>query len=254
MAAVRLWVDTDVGTNPDDSVALLCALADPDVELVGVSTVGADAEWRAGVALTLLPESVPVVAGASAAVEAIPGAGPDLVLGIGPLTNLAALAVTGWRPPRTVVMGGVLTPIRYRGEVRRVESNFAADPSAAAVVLGGPEVTVVPLDATMATKLTPGMLHLLVGFAPGIIPTVERWFASLPRAQENAIDRAVHLHDPAALLVAVGEPVARLEPKRLVVEADGALREHPDGECHQVVVDLDGPAVVKRVLALLRPQ
>jgi inosine-uridine nucleoside N-ribohydrolase len=254
MAAVRLWIDSDVGTNPDDSVALLCALAHPDVELVGVSTVGDDAEWRAGVALTLVPESVPVVAGAAAAVEAIPGAGPDLVLGIGPLTNLAALAVAGWRPPRTVVMGGALAPVRYRGRVRRVESNFAAAPSAAAVVLAGPEVTVVPLDATVATKLTAGAFHLLVSFAPAIIPTVEAWFASRPRDQENAEERAVHLHDPAALLVAVGEPVARLEPKRLVVDGDGSLREHPDGERHQVVVDLDGPAVVDRVLALLRRQ
>ncbi|MGH8975545.1 MAG: hypothetical protein ACRD0C_20355, partial [Acidimicrobiia bacterium] len=64
--------------------------------------------------------------------------------------------------------------------------------------------------------------------------------------------RAVHLHDPAALLVAVGEPVARLEPKRLIVAGDATLREHPDGATHQVVVDLDGPAVVDRVLALLR--
>ena len=40
---MRLWIDTDVGTNPDDAVALLCALAHPEVDLVGVSTVGADA-------------------------------------------------------------------------------------------------------------------------------------------------------------------------------------------------------------------
>ena len=37
---VRLWIDTDIGDNPDDAVALLCAAAHPDVELVGVSTTG----------------------------------------------------------------------------------------------------------------------------------------------------------------------------------------------------------------------
>jgi hypothetical protein len=36
-----------------------------------------------------------------------------------------------------------------------------------------------------------------------------------------------------------------------VGEGDGRLREHPDGVDHQVVVELDGRAVVQRVLALL---
>lgn len=251
---MRLWVDTDVGTNPDDSIALLCALVHPDVDLVGVSTVGADAEWRAEMARRLIPESVPVVAGASAAVEAVPAAEPELVLGIGPLTNLAALAVVGWRPPNLVVMGGALHPVEHRGRVRRVESNFAADPAAAAVVLEGPEVTVVPLDATVATRVSFAALQLLVGVAPEVIPFLELWFASQSRARVPPNERGVHLHDPAALLVALGEPVAQLERKRLVVEGDAVLREHADGMSHQVVVDLDGPAVVDRVLELLRRQ
>ncbi len=251
---MRLWVDTDVGTNPDDSVALLCALAHPDVELAGVSTVGSDAEWRAEVARQLVPAGVPVVPGAAAAVEAVPPAAPDLVLGIGPLTNLAALAGIGWRPPQTVVMGGALAPVEHRGRLRRVESNFAADPAASAVVLAHPGATVVPLDATVATRISPLSLNLLVGAAPELIPTVELWFASLARARVSASERVVHLHDPAALLVALGEPVARLEPKRLVVDGDGTLREDPEGVSHQVVVDLDGPAVVARVLELLGRQ
>jgi hypothetical protein len=52
----------------------------------------------------------------------------------------------------------------------------------------------------------------------------------------------------------VGEPVARLEPRRLVVQGDATVRPDPGGVSHSVVVDLDGPAVVDRVLALLRPQ
>ena len=32
---VRLWIDTDVGDNPDDAVALLVAAAHPDVESGG---------------------------------------------------------------------------------------------------------------------------------------------------------------------------------------------------------------------------
>ena len=51
---MRLWIDTDVGTNVDDAVALLVAAAHPSVELVGLSTVGSDPEGRAAVAAGLL--------------------------------------------------------------------------------------------------------------------------------------------------------------------------------------------------------
>ncbi|HEY3238397.1 MAG TPA: nucleoside hydrolase, partial [Acidimicrobiia bacterium] len=236
---------------PDDAVALLCAVAHPQIELVGVSTVGADAAWRADVACQLMPAGITVVAGAPAAVEAIPAAMPDAVLAIGPLTNLAALATIARLPSRLVVMGGALRPVRHRGAVRAVESNFAADPRAAAVVLAEPGVTLVPLDATVATRVDPPELEALISAAPALLPAVEAWLVAQDRASVPDDERAVHLHDPAALLVAAGEPVARLETRRLVVEGDGRLRQHPDGVDHQVVVSLDGRAVVARVLELL---
>ena len=62
-------LDTDIGTDVDDAMALGLALASPELELVGVTTVHADAPLRARLARRLLelagqPE-VPVVAGAS---------------------------------------------------------------------------------------------------------------------------------------------------------------------------------------------
>jgi purine nucleosidase len=248
---VRLWVDTDVGTNVDDAVALLCAVAHPEVELLGVSTVGADAAWRAEVARQLVPAGTAVVAGASAAVEAISAAAPDAILAIGPLTNIAAGATVSRLPSRLVVMGGALRPVRHRGELRAVESNFAGDPRAAAVVLAEPGITLVPLDATVSTRLDPAALDALLSVAPELLPAVEAWFMAQEKAGVPEDERAAHLHDPAAFLVAAGEPVARPETRRLVVEGDGRLREHPDGVDHQVVVELDGRAVVQRVLALL---
>jgi purine nucleosidase len=248
---VRLWVDTDVGTNPDDAIALLCAVAHPQIELVGVSTMGADAAWRADVARQLVPGEIPLVAGAPATVEALPAAAPDTVLAIGPLTNMAAVTTMARRPTPLVVMGGALRPVRHRGAVRAVESNFAADPRAAAVVLAESGVTLVPLDATLATRLDPPALDLLLSAAPALVPAVEAWLVAQKKAGIPEDERAIHLHDPSALLVAAGEPVARLEPRRLVVEGDGRLREHPDGVDQEVVIDLDGPAVVARVLGLL---
>lgn len=255
---MRLWVDTDVGTNPDDAIALLLAVAHPAVDLVGVSTVGADAAWRAAVAREVLrnaPE-VPVVAGAAAALEAVPAGAPDALLAIGPLTNVAALGVAGWRPPRLVVMGGTLRPVRHRGVVRATESNFAADPAAAVVALAEPGATVVPLDATVATRLDPAAQGSLLAAVPALLPAVEAWLAVQADAGVPAGERAVHLHDPSALLVAVGEAgaLARLEPRRLVVEEDGRLRTAPGGVSHEVVTRLDGDAVVARVLGLLGAQ
>jgi purine nucleosidase len=251
---VRLWVDTDVGTNPDDAVALLCAVAHPDVDLVGVSTVGADAAWRADVARQLVPAGTPVVAGVAAAVEAIPSAVPDAVLAIGPLTNMAAAVTMARRPERLVVMGGALRPVQHRGAVRGVESNFAADPSAAALVLAEPGVTLVPLDATVATGLDPAARLALLAAAPALLPAVEAWFVTQEKAGVPEDEHAIHLHDPAALLVAAGEPVAGFETLPLIVEGDGRLRAHPEGVDHEVVVYLDGHAVVDRVLDLLGNQ
>src|SRR2546428_9244235 len=101
---VRLWIDTDIGTNVDDAVALLAAVAHPAVELVGVSTVGSDPERRAAVAVGLLAAagvdlgSVVVAAGAEAAVAGVASSGAEALLAIGPLANVAAVTAAGVRP------------------------------------------------------------------------------------------------------------------------------------------------------------
>ena len=275
---VRLWVDTDIGTNVDDAVALLAAVAHPSVELVGVSTVGSDPERRAAVAVGLLASagvdlgSVPVVAGATGAspgdrnedahspsaplrasggatdvVEAVASSGADALLAIGPLTNVAALTAAGVRPPELTIMGGALRPVEHRGQVRTVEHNFASDPEAAAAVLSVPGAVIVPLDATVATRVDDRLLPKLVATAPVLEPMVQAWVAEWSE---------VVLHDPAALLIAAGDgtELARFERRRLQVEPDGRLIDGgpgASGTVHDVVTSLFGVAVVASVLALL---
>lgn len=64
---VRLWIDTDIGTDVDDALALALALRHPELELVGVSTVFGDVELRSRMVEELLrlgdAEGVPVVTG-----------------------------------------------------------------------------------------------------------------------------------------------------------------------------------------------
>jgi inosine-uridine nucleoside N-ribohydrolase len=262
----RLWIDTDinpppaigsggtfVGTNVDDAVALLAAVAHPSVELVGVSTVGSDPERRAAVAVGLLAGagvdlgSVAVVAGAADSVDAVASSGAEALLAIGPLTNVAAMTAAGVRPPELTVMGGALRPVEHRGELRTVEYNFASDPDAAAAVLAVPGAVIVPLDATVAARLDDRMVARLVGAAPVLEPMVQAWVSEWGE---------VVLHDPAALLIAAGDgtELGRFERRRLQVEPDGRVIDGgpgAGGTVHDVVTSLFGVAVVASVLALL---
>jgi inosine-uridine nucleoside N-ribohydrolase len=257
---VRLWIDTDVGTNVDDAVALLAALAHPDVDLVGVSTIGDDPEAGAEVVARLLEggglgaATVPVAAGTAAALDAMAAlpAAPEALLAIGPLTTVAAFTQAGLRPRQLTVMGGALTPVHHRGALRAVESNFGRDPAAAAATLAVPGATIVPLDATVATRLDERSLQRLIEVAPVLEPMVKEWLDALEAAGVPAEDVAVYLHDPSALLVAAGEPVARnIESHRLAVEEDGRLVESETGTLHDVVTALYATTVIALVVALL---
>lgn len=64
---MRLWLDTDLGSDVDDALALAYALHHPEIELVGISTVFGDTELRTRCVEALLEieggRSIPVVTG-----------------------------------------------------------------------------------------------------------------------------------------------------------------------------------------------
>ncbi len=69
----RVILDTDIGTDVDDALALTLAAASPELRLEGITTVHADAPLRARIARRLLKlanrDEVPVVAGASLPIQ-----------------------------------------------------------------------------------------------------------------------------------------------------------------------------------------
>ena len=71
---MRIWIDTDIGTDVDDALALAYVLRHPDLDLVGVSTVFGDLTIRDAMVARLLE---------------LAGAGPvPLMTGLGvPLTD-----------------------------------------------------------------------------------------------------------------------------------------------------------------------
>ncbi len=64
---MKIWIDTDIGGDIDDALALLYAMASEEIEIVGVSTVFQNTVARAKIAKTLLTmggfEKIPVYAG-----------------------------------------------------------------------------------------------------------------------------------------------------------------------------------------------
>ena len=248
---MRLWIDTDVGTNPDDAVALLCAAAHSDVDLVGVSTVDGDTEWRAEIARTLV--DAPVVPGARLAVRDVEAAQAEALLAIGPLENVARLLAAGALPPRVCVMGGVVKPVHHRGAVRDVEHNFASEPAAARAVIGRtPGLLLCPLDVTVRMRPSTADLEALVDAAPVLGPMLDDWWARQRTAGVTDDEVAVRLHDPLALLALAGEPVVAVERQALTVDDEGRVHEDPGrGRVVDVVSDVDAVRAMERIVELV---
>jgi inosine-uridine nucleoside N-ribohydrolase len=247
---VRLWIDTDVGTNPDDAVALLCAAGHRDVDLVGVSTVDGDTERRAEIARALV--DVPVVSGERLTVRDVTSWRADALLAIGPLENVARLLAAGAPPPRVCVMGGALRPVRHRGAVRDVEHNFGTEPaSARAVIEHAPGVLLCPLDVTVRMQPPTAALDDMLDAAPVLAPMLDDWRAE-QRAAGVKDDAAVRFHDPLALLALVGEPVVDIERRALTVDPDGRVHEDPGrGRVIDVVTDVDVIRAMERIVDLV---
>jgi inosine-uridine nucleoside N-ribohydrolase len=239
---MRLWIDTDIGDDPDDTVALWCAHQSDDAELIGVSTVDGDVVARAEIVRSLLP-GTDVVAGPPPPEKL---ATVDVLVGIGPWTNIATLADAGALPPRVVLMGGVLGRVRHRDQWQHVEHNVGRDPASAARLLATVgELIVLPLNATARLHIRDHDEELLVGTIPFLGQQLRTW-------------RELHgyvpfvLHDPAAVLIGIGENVERIESKRLQVEPDGTLRASITGPVQQVVAHVDVAATRARVRELVK--
>ncbi len=246
---MRLWIDTDVGDDPDDAIALLCATAHPDVELVGVSTVDGDHPRRVRIARTLV--DAPVHAGDDPALpELVRAAAPDALLAIGPLTNLAALAATGPVPPVTL-MGGAFGPVRHWGSTLDIEHNFGRDPRAAGAVLAAVEAMVVPLNVTVSTCLDEETRGRLVTAAPILEAPVEAFLGLQGDVGVPVEDRTVCLHDPLAFLALVEPDVVRAQTRTVRLDPRGRLVDDPDGSRCQAVTAADAARAIELVLGLV---
>lgn len=168
-------LDTDIGTDVDDALALAYALRHPALSLLAVTTVSADTAARAGIAARLLGiagrtdvvvaageggftdrawfghEGVGLPAGPDAPVDVHDAVtllldlshrpAPPAVVTVGMLSNVAAAVGRDpsypRRVPRLTVMGGVFAPVRYLGTVMGAERdhNLVVDAASSVAAL-----------------------------------------------------------------------------------------------------------------------
>lgn len=236
MSRRRIWIDTDPalhhreGGNPrdvDDAFAIVEAIADPRIDLVGLSPVFGNAPSDVGRRVAdelvrLTGANVPVFDGAAgpgsaqAGFERTPAAdamaealreAPLRIVAIGPLTNVASLLehhpdVVG-RIEEVVIVAGrsVGQVFELHGAAGIPDFNFESDPVAAERLLAsGVRVALLGFELTSRVVLTRDDVASLRGrsrvadwIVDGTLPWLEWWTAAFPA------DGGFHPWDSAAL-------------------------------------------------------
>ncbi len=277
-----LIVDTDIGGDPDDAIALVAA-ARTTPALALVTTTDEQDGQRARFARHLLDllgrPNVPVVPGPDArssyfcvdglvprsvptppgrVVDAVSGLcratdGPVRWLGIGPMTNLAAVLTA--HPDlanqlHITQMGGALN---YR-HPDRAEHNISLDPDAAHAVLARArrfrlvvsdvtfrsEIEIAPgtpIDRGLAAQAARDEVatdHTATGWAALLYEHMDRWY-------ENFYPATMQ-HDGLTLTAALGLPYVEFAPDSVSLDAAGRMTRHPGGIPVHLSVAADYPA------------
>jgi inosine-uridine nucleoside N-ribohydrolase len=254
----KILLDTDIGSDIDDAVCLAYLLANPDCDLLGITTVTGDTIKRASMASVLCKvagKNIPIFPGAENPLliaqkqPDVPQAaalsrwkhetrfpegeavdflrrtirkhpGEIILLGIGPLTNIAALFAADQEIPRLLkglyLMCGVFTnPI---AGLPVLEWNAMLDPTATAIVYRaapkvhrsvGLEVThqVVMGAPEVRTKFRHPLLRPVLDFA-------EVWFQTR---------KTITFHDPLVGATIFHDDICGFECGNVEVETTSPL-------------------------------
>ncbi len=261
---IRVWIDTDIGDDIDDAVALLVATRHPGMRLAGISTVYGDVEtraWlareqvaRAGASVPVLPGAMRPLTGKDAAlarrsyntiaperphpsvgddeqrVDAIAGAmrevgAPFYLVTIGAMTNAASLVV---RHPglRDLWQGVVCMAGRLEGDP---EWNVYCDPLAAKTVCRELAPRLIGLEAC-SDRLPKRDVERLVNASDRASAFFLECYSAYRNARENPDDEApLTLFDPISVLSLVAPEAFNLQDVRVSVDAEGRLRLTDDG-------------------------
>ena len=278
-ASLRLTLDTDIGSDVDDVLALATILGSPELALGAITTVYGDVLLRARLAAR-------VVRVAGTPVESIvpgradtwsgrpvwwPGhegalyddldtervsSGLDaaavladsvVVAAIGPLANLADALNRPSAISELYVMGGDF-PVDASEAV--AEHNIRCDVTAAdAVFRSGVRATVIGLDQTQRVRIGPADVARIESAG-----ALGQLLGAEIRAYWGVTGRAYNVpHDPAAVLMMTSPELFTFATGRITVEtfgaAEGVTRFTPDPDGpHRIVTDLDDREISGRTV------
>lgn len=258
---MKLVIDTDIGDDYDDIVTLAAALASPEVDVLGVTTVVGNAALRARLVRQFLAlagrDDIPVAVGATIRTGAPfshrrwAGGGPDgpepdaigflldaiaaspdrvTLLALGPLTNLAAAlardAAAFRRLQRIVLMGGSVRrgyrDLAWSAEgTPSIEYNIVSDIAAARAVFGAGVPLVVGPLDATMIALDELKRQLIFTRSTPITDAL-----ALTYLQWSAVAGRVTplLFDTATLALAIEPSMFRLERLRLAIDDEGYTR------------------------------
>jgi purine nucleosidase len=255
---MKLIIDTDIGDDYDDVFTLAVALASPEVDVLGITTVLGSSALRARLVRRFLAlagrDDIPVAVGATIQSGAPfshrrwarggpDGPEPDAVdyllsaiaadadlvtlLAIGPLTNLAAAlardAATFRRLKRIVLMGGSVRrgyrDLAWSAEgTPSVEYNILCDVAAAQAVFASGVPLVVAPLDATMVALDELKRQLIFTRSTPVTDAL-----ALTYLQWSAVAGRVTpiLFDTAALALAIEPSMFRVERLRLTVDGEG---------------------------------
>ena len=157
---------------------------------------------------------------------------------VGPLTNVAVAVI---KEPRlkdyvkeVVIMGGAVTT--FGNITPESEFNIFTDPEAAKIVFeSGLPITLVGLDVTMKTLLTPDHLAEIMKLSTPVTEFVEKIITHYMHFYQEVVGvNGCGMHDPLAIAVAIDKSLVKTRRLFVTVETKG---EFTTGE---TVADLRG--------------
>lgn len=252
----KIIIDTDIGDDIDDVLAITFALKSSELEVLGVTTVYKNVKLRARIAQKLLSvlksEQIPVVLGAGKPlfnevdmneipcqfadnmgeyVSCYNGEACDFIIDrimrnpgeitvvlIGGFTNMA-LAIQ--KKPEIVnyIKRIVLMGGAYYVHIN--EYNIVCDPEAAKIVFNsGISIIGVGIDVTSKCKLEDTELAKIYDCKT---PLTELLSELIGLYKQKHKEWPVYLHDPLALGIIIDETLTRMEEKLVDVELKGEL-------------------------------
>jgi len=186
--------------------------------------------------------------------EALAETRPEVLIAIGPLTNLGALANAGVPLPPLAIMGGKLEDVVLEGVVPGIEEwNWFCDPLAVQRVLAAEHSKpprIVPAEVSFRTELAPGDPERLASGGPlarALSALCQEWLAAL-RDRLGAPRPRVALHDPLTLATLVEPDLCPFEARRIRVDDEGRTLREPGPANAWVAVDVKEAALREHLM------